>query len=346
MTGATGFIGRILLRHLAERGYETTVLVRDRGRLRADAEAVRVVEGDLRTGRGLDEAVKGVDRVLHLAGVIKTLRPGEYAEVNTAGTGRLCAALAAAPSPPRLVYCSSLAAAGPSLPGRPRREDDPPAPVSAYGRSKLGGERVLHRLADHLPGVVVRPPIVYGPGDREFLPVLAAAVRRGLVPTCGPGPHHYSVIHVDDLCRALLAAADADVRVGPEGTTEGIFQVSDGFHYRLADLTAAVAAAVGCRPPRLLPVPVAVATAVALGADLAGRARGTASIFSRDKVRELRHSTWTCATDRAARELGFSPAVTLSAGLAEAACAATRAGSSGSPQGTAHHRGVDPENGG
>ncbi len=318
MTGATGFIGRNLLRQLAERGDEATVLVRDRGRLRADALAVQVVEGDLRTGRGLDQAVKGVDRVLHLAGVVKALWPREYAEVNTAGTGRLCAALAAAPSPPRLVYCSSLAAAGPSLPGRPRREEDPPAPVSEYGRSKLGGERVVHRLADRVPGVIVRPPIVYGPGDREFLPSLEAAVRRGLLPTCGPGPHHYSVIHVDDLCRALLAAADAQVVVRPGDTAEGIFQVSDGVQYRLADFAAAVAAAVGCRPPRLLPMPVPVATAAALGADLAARARSTASIFSRDKVRELRHSTWTCATDRAARELGFSPAVTLSAGLAEA----------------------------
>ena len=116
--------------------------------------------------------------------------------------------MAELPSPPRLVFCSSLAAAGPSVPGRPRREEETPAPVSLYGRSKLGGEQAVREFADRVPSVILRPPIVYGPGDQEFLPSMLPMARMGVMLKSGFGPKHYSLIHVDDLCTALLAATD------------------------------------------------------------------------------------------------------------------------------------------
>ncbi|MFI1256877.1 NAD-dependent epimerase/dehydratase family protein [Streptomyces netropsis] len=291
ITGATGFIGRHLARHLVERGHHVTALVRRDGRVFGSL----TVRGDLVTGEGLAAAVRGVDRVIHLAGVTKAADPRLYALVNTVGTERLLAAVAARPEPPRLVYCSSLAAAGP---GRRRHEDDPPAPVSAYGRSKLGGELALREGADRAPAVVVRPPIVYGPGDREFLPRLATAVRAGLLPAVGlPGPRHYSLLHVEDLCRALLTAADS----GAPGAT---YHVSDGVEHLWDDIGATAAEVLGRRPPRVVHIPLRLALTVA-------RTLGGASALNPGKVTEAAHPAWTSAVGR----LPFGPCVPLAEGL-------------------------------
>jgi nucleoside-diphosphate-sugar epimerase len=295
VTGATGFIGRRLLHHLAEGGHEITALVRDGRRV----PGARAAHGDLATGAGLLTAVQDADRVIHLAGVTRTADPRAYAEINTEGTRRLRAAIAAQPEPPRLVYCSSLAASGP---GRQRREDDPPAPVSAYGRSKLGGELALREDGDagenRVQAVIVRPPIVYGPGDPTFLPALVAAVRTGVLLAVGrPGPRHYSLIHVDDLCRALLTAGEA-------GAPGGIYHVSDGAEHLWDDIGAAVATALERRAPRVLHIPGRVAMAAA-------RTVGRTSVLNSDKVAEALHPAWTCAPGR----LPFTPEITLADGL-------------------------------
>lgn len=292
VTGATGFIGRHLVRHLTEGGHDVTALVREG---RHAPGAARCLPGDLATGTGLLTAVQEAapDRVIHLAGLTKAAHAHAYDEINEHGTRMLCSALAALPRPPRLVLCSSLAASGP---GRLRHEDDPPAPVSAYGRSKLGGERAV---GDR--GTVVRPPIVYGPGDREFLPRLVASVRAGLLPVVGgPGPRRYSLIHVDDLCRALLTAAEC-------GADGAVHHVSDGTEHLWDDIGAAVATALGRRPPRVVRVPV-------------WAARGAARVFGRgttltpDKVTEALHPDWTAAPGR----LPFTAQITLADGLRSA----------------------------
>ncbi|MFE2425695.1 NAD-dependent epimerase/dehydratase family protein [Streptomyces sp. NPDC059373] len=291
VTGATGFIGRRMLRHLADGGHDVTALVRAGPAL----PGVRTAYGDLASGAGLLAAVQGADRVIHLAGVTKAPSRHLYDRVNAEGTRRLCAALAALPEPPRLVHCSSLAAAGP---GRQRREEEEPAPVSAYGCSKLGGEHALREVAHRVPGVIVRPPIVYGPGDHEFLPRLVTAVRTGLLPAIGrPGPRHYSLIHVDDLCRALLTAADS-------GAPGAIYHVSDGTEHLWADIGAAVAAVLGRRAPRVVHIPGGVAVAAA-------RVFGRGSVLNPDKVAEALHPAWTTAPGR----LPFTPEITLPDGL-------------------------------
>lgn len=295
VTGATGFIGGHLLRHLAEGGHEVTALVRGGAAAARLLPGALPVHGDLATGAGLLTAVQEAapDRVIHLAGVTKAADPRTYEEINTDGTRKLCTALATLPRPPRLVCCSSLAASGP---GRLRHEDDPPAPVSAYGRSKLGGERAV---GDR--GVVVRPPIVYGPGDREFLPRLVAAVRAGVLPAVGrPGPRHYSLIHVDDLCRALLTAAES-------GADGAVHHVSDGTEHLWDDIGAAVAAALGRRPPRVVRVPGWAATAAA-------RAFGRGTTLTADKITEALHPDWTAAPGR----LPFTARITLAEGLRSA----------------------------
>ncbi len=319
LTGSTGFIGQRLARRITERGDTLTALVRPtskRGVL--ESLGARFAVGDLLTGEGLTEAVEGVDCVLHLAGVTKARGPEGYFQGNAEGTRRLVKAMAALATPPRLVFCSSLAAAGPSIPGRPRREEELPAPVSTYGRSKLGGEQAVREFAHLVPSIILRPPIVYGPGDQEFLPSMLPMARLGVMLKSGFGPKHYSLIHVDDLCTALLAAAERGQTLRADDATAGVYTVSDGTEYRWEDFCLALAVALGRTRPTVVPVPETVSYVVGLGSELAARVRGTIPILNRDKVREMSCPAWTCSTERASKELGFNSAISLAQGLASA----------------------------
>ncbi|MFB9433129.1 NAD-dependent epimerase/dehydratase family protein [Streptoalloteichus tenebrarius] len=316
VTGAAGFVGRRLVRHLLRAGHEVTALVRSAPR-HDDLSGARLVVGELVSGAGLAEATRGVECVVHLAGVTRSVDAVGFFRGNAVATRRLVTALAELPEPPRLVHCSSLAAAGPSAPGRPRDETEPPAPVSAYGRSKLAGEQAVRAAAGRLPASVVRPSIVYGPGDQQFLPTLLPWVRRGLLPRVGGG-RWFSLVHVDDLCVALVAAAERGARLSADDPAEGVYFVSDGVEHQPEDVAAALGPALGRPAPRVVTVPGPVAVALAVAAGWARRARGGVPVVTLDKLREARHPAWTCSPARARRDLGFAAAVDLATGLADA----------------------------
>ncbi|MEZ7125250.1 NAD-dependent epimerase/dehydratase family protein [Nonomuraea sp. AD125B] len=305
VTGATGFIGRSLVRRLRADGHAVTALVRvssaPRWRHELDRLGADCVEGDLETGAGLPEAVAAADRVIHLAALVKARAPADYFRVNAEGTGRLLSALTARPDPPRLVLCSSLAVS---------------PPVSYYGLSKLAAETAARRVAGRLPVVIVRPPVVYGPGDTEFLPSLLPMARRGVMLKGGLGPKRFCLIHVVDLCTALLAAAERGGTVRHDDPTAGVYTVCDGVEHSAEDICLALARALGRRPPLVIPVPGPLVDLAAAGAEVVGRVRGTVPILNRDKARELRCPSWTCTTGRAAAELGFRARITLQHGLA------------------------------
>ncbi|MEU8395174.1 NAD-dependent epimerase/dehydratase family protein [Nonomuraea sp. NPDC048892] len=310
VTGATGFVGGHLTRAILAGGGTVTALVRRperAGTLRE--QGVRVAEGDLATGRGLGEALRGADRVIHLAAVVKARTDAEFWAVNRDGTACLVRALAAMPVPPRLVVCSSLAAAGPARGS---------GPVSVYGASKLAAEHVVRAYAHRVPAVILRPGIVHGPGEPALVPALLRMIRLGLVPKPGFGPRRYGMIHVDDLCAALLAAAERGTTVRADDPDAGVHPLSDGVAYRWQDICAAVAEAAGLRAPVVLPVPVSLLAAVAALTHLAGRLPGLSGdvpALNRDKVRELRHADWTCTPAGARHDLGFTPTTSLLDGL-------------------------------
>ena len=159
--------------------------------------------GALNDPASLDAALRGVTHVIHCAGCTKALRPSEFHTVNHAGTRNVVEAVNRQPGQiQRFVHVSSLAAGGPATAVRPAREDDPPRPVSEYGRSKLAGEEEVRRAgkAEH---VIVRPPAVYGPRDEAFLP-LFQAVKAHLLPSFGGGRQALSLVYVKDLAEAIV----------------------------------------------------------------------------------------------------------------------------------------------
>ncbi len=168
VTGATGFIGHHLVQLLTERGQQVSCLVRrDSDRSGVEAFDPNYCVGDVTDLNSLRRAVHGIDVVYHLAGLTKSLRADELIRVNELGTRNVSLACAEMTHPPILVVASSLAAAGPAVSDRPRREIDPPRPVSVYGRSKRAGELAAREYAARVPTTIVRPPIVFGEGDKD-----------------------------------------------------------------------------------------------------------------------------------------------------------------------------------
>jgi nucleoside-diphosphate-sugar epimerase len=157
LTGGSGFVGGRLAQALVERGDKVTALVRRSSRTDAlKALGIRIAVGDLHNGDGIAEAVDGAEVVQHVAGVTKGRSEEDYLRGNAETTRMLASVLARQKRPPRLVVCSSLAAAGPARIGHPRTEEEPPSPVSMYGRSKLAAEQAAREFSDRVPTVVVR----------------------------------------------------------------------------------------------------------------------------------------------------------------------------------------------
>lgn len=310
MTGATGFVGSHLVEALRPRVHTLRAVVRPSSdvRLLEAVGAERVVAGLWDTA-ALANALAGMDVVVHLAAATRARNAAEYRHVNVDATRALvAAALQASPRPRRLVYVSSMAAAGPS--GKhPVRVDDTPRPLTAYGESKLGGEAVVLD-APGMETVVLRPPAVYGPRDRDLLPFFRLA-RRGILPVAGNPARRLQLIHARDLAAAIVAA----VEVPGAG---GIYHVADPQAYPWSEVSALIARAVG-RRAHTLHVPARLLQAAALLSEGVAMLRGRASIFNREKVVELLAPGWECDVGRAREELGFETNVALERGLAETA---------------------------
>lgn len=316
LTGGSGFVGGQLAKLLVARGHEVVALVRRSSKVDAlKALGVRIAVASLETGDGVDEAVAGVEVVQHVAGVTKARTEEEYLRGNAETTRMLASVLARQKRPPRLVVCSSLAAAGPARIGRPRTEDEQPAPVSMYGRSKLSAEEAAREFADRVPTVIVRPPFVYGPGDLTNLPPLIAMGKTGVYLKAGLGPKHFSFVHVDDLNQALIAAAERGKTLSREDPTQGVYFASDPNPYSWEDFCSALSRALGRGKPRVVALPEFVGWATGAGAELGSRLLGKVSIMNRDKAKEMAQEAWTCSPARAAQEIGFRPDYLLDPGL-------------------------------
>lgn len=302
VTGGTGFIGTHLLEKLAAMGERARAFVRRAVNL---PPGIEPAHGDLTSGSGLEAAMRGVDIVIHLAGVTKALRTADYYTGNAQATRRLAEAIAGRGV--RFVHVSSLAAMGPSLDGVPVAEDAEPHPVAHYGKSKLEAERAVRELTPD--AVIVRPAVVYGPRDTDVFQLLKS-ISRGLVLEIAGGERLFSAIYVKDLVEGILAAARCPRAPGRD------YFMAHPKPLSWAELSMA-AAGIMRRNPRVVRIPVRVAAVAGACAELVARVTGKPGILSRDKVVEAECRYWTCDTRRATAELGFTAATSIGPGLAE-----------------------------
>ncbi|HXE58326.1 MAG TPA: NAD(P)-dependent oxidoreductase [Gemmatimonadales bacterium] len=307
VTGGTGFVGSHLVEALRRGGHEVTALVRSPAKARALGPDVRLVGGDLDATAALEQAAAGQDVIFHVAGLVAARSEAEFLACNRDGTANLLAA-AARVGTPRFVLVSSMAAGGPARPGAPLRGDEPPRPVTQYGRSKLAAEEVVRR--GPLPWTIVRPPTVYGPRDREVLKVFRLA-RSGVAPVFGDGTQELSAVYAPDLAEALIAAAAspaAECRIyyacHPEIVTS-------------AEFARAVCRAVrgAAATPRVVGIPFPVARAALWCTGTAARIAGRATILTVDKANEFFQAAWTGDPSPLTRDTGWRAAHDLAAGL-------------------------------
>ncbi|PKM13444.1 MAG: epimerase [Gammaproteobacteria bacterium HGW-Gammaproteobacteria-3] len=296
VTGATGFVGIALLRHLVGAGWQIRALVHKRA-IPADlAACVEIVRGGLTDKKALLQLVKGADAVVHVAGKVRGRSAEDFHAINVQGVESLAEVASTQPIPPRFILISSLAAREPQL--------------SHYAASKREGEFALAQVAadSTMACAVLRPPAVYGPGDLELKP-LFDAMAAGFAPLLGVKKARSSVIHVDDLARAIG-------RLLEQPQVQGCFELHDGcaLGYSWDDIADAVSSVTGRRSIRVR-VPAALLRTLARLNAFAAGVLNYQPMLSPGKVNELRHPDWCCDNRAFTEATGWQPEINLHEGL-------------------------------
>jgi dihydroflavonol-4-reductase len=311
VTGATGFTGGHLARHLRSQGHEVAALVRPPSLAKAEAlaaEGIEIRPGDLTDAAAVRAACNGVAVVFHIAATYREAGQSDtaYTRVNVDGTRHVLEGALAAGAR-RVVHCSTGGVHG-HIEQPPANERAPLAPGDVYQRTKLQAELLASRFGRErgLDVVVARPIGIYGPGDLRFLKMFRG-IARGRFPMLGSGKVFYHLTYIDDLVRGFelcgtvpAAAGRTYVLAGPRYTT-------------LKELIDLVAKELGAKPPRVhLPVwPVWLAGALCEAVCVPLRIEPP---LYRRRVDFYRKSR-AFDTARARQELGYNPAVDLETGI-------------------------------
>ncbi len=296
VTGATGFIGKALCSQLVAKGFVVSALVRDESRAASLAEmGVVLIRGSLADPASLDTLAQTCNTVIHCAGAVRGDSQEAFDQTNVAGLGHLITEILAQPEPPALLMLSSIAAREPQL--------------SWYARSKHRAEQLLHGAPPELDWTILRPTAVYGPGDKEMLPVFQW-MSRGIALVPGDSNARVSLIHVDDVVSAIIAC------LNNTAVTTHTYTLADAQPggYNWPELAAA-AASVWKRKVRLLSLPSFLLNTIARVNLALSKIFGYAPMLTPQKLNELRHRDWGADTKEFSEISGWSAKISLVQGL-------------------------------
>lgn len=272
ITGATGFLGRYIVRAIAARGWRVRVLARQPidhpqfAGLQLDA-----VPGDLSNGEALRALVDGADVIIHAAGLIKARSSAAFEAVNVAGTANLAQAIQKSGASPRVLLVSSMAAREPTL--------------SSYARTKRAAEQLLTtKLNARATLIIVRPCAIYGPWDRETLSIFRAIAWRIFLRPSTQG--RIAVIHAADAAAAIAALCE-------QGSHEALFELTDERieGYSWDEIVRAAETAMQ-RRALVIPLPGPVVKAAAAVSLVIGKLRRQTPMLTPEKAREILHADW------------------------------------------------------
>ena len=293
LTGATGFIGQRLQSTLVKRGYRAEALVRPSSVSRARLNpGVILLAAELNDSEKLVAAVRRADAVIYCAGAVRGRTLDDFRAANIDGVANLVSSINQAALDIPFLLVSSLAA---SRPG-----------VSDYSNSKYLGEQELVQNAG-FPWTILRPTAVYGPGDREMLPILKLA-RKGIVTPTGPHGQRISLVYVDDVASACIAWLEHW-----RNCRQQIFDLDDGhprgYSWREIAEISSGGRHLSVRIPTWF---LSVAARINLSSS---RLLGRAPMLTPGKVRELTQSDWLCDNERFIAATGWRPEFDLENGL-------------------------------
>ena len=303
VTGATGFVGRAVCTELTHRNYDVISVVRRHHGL----DGTYFELGDIDPPTQRSGALKGVDVVIHLAARVHVMHEvdvhplKEFRKVNVAGTQNLAKA-AAASGIKRFVFVSSIKVNGESThPGQPFTADDVPAPLDAYGVSKMEAEQGLHELAAQtgMEVVIIRPPLVYGLGVKANFAAMMRWLQRGVPLPLGAIHNQRSLVALDNLVDLIVTC------LSHPAAANQTFLVSDGEDVSTTELLRRMGRAMGC-PARLVPVP-------------AGWLKLAAMLVGKQDMAQRLCSSLQVDIEKTRQLLGWHPPLSLNQGLKKAA---------------------------
>lgn len=311
VTGATGFTGGHVARTLKSRGYDVVALVRDLEKAEPlKQKGIELVVGNLRSKDDVRRAAQGCDVVYHIAALYREARHADetYRKVNVEGVGNVivaCAGLGVG----RLVHCSTVGVHGNVV--VPADENAPFAPLDVYQESKVEGEQLVQQyIAKGGRATVFRPVGIHGPGDTRFLK-LFRAINNGTFRMIGKGAVIYHMTYIDDLVDGIILCGEHPAALGQT------YILCGPVYTTLVELATAVATSLGRKVPRgripLWPVVLAAKACEAICRPL----NVEPPLHTRRLEFFINDRGFTAA--KAAREIGYSPKVSLAEGLARTA---------------------------
>lgn len=297
VTGATGFIGNVLVQRLIRSGWVVRALTRINRSL-SNSESIQWIQGDLDNLTALHHLVDDVAFVIHCAATVRGSSFQQFAHTNVEGTKNILCAVTEQKQSPRFLLISSLAARQPEL--------------SWYAQSKYLSEQKLIEYSERLQWTIFRPTAVYGPGDKELKP-LFQAMRYGLFPVTGKINSRFGLIHVYDLVAAIQAWLQSDKAIN------GIFELDDGTPggYSYQHL-AGLAQQTWKHPVHCVAIPDMLIRGIAFSNLWLARMFGYSPMLTPGKVNELQHYDWVCDNAPLIRALpAWQPTIRLQDVLSE-----------------------------
>jgi len=296
LTGATGFIGSAIARRLVRQGWRVRALIRSPlRRAHLEETSIQWVPGTLEKIEDLDSLVGDADSVIHCAAALRGVTDADFYPANVEAVSRL-AQIAALKSPaPRFLLISSLAAREPKL--------------SAYAASKRMGEIALSQIDRGFAWTVLRPPAVYGPGDRALLP-LFRLMQRGIAPLLARTDARFSLLYVEDMAEAVIKWLVSESR------ERCVFELDDGHPrgYSWCEVAETFERLRG-KPSFRFHVPALPMNVAAKLNQIAASVIGYAPMLTPGKVREIRHPDWVCDNSMFCQAANWTPTVGLEEGL-------------------------------
>ena len=312
VTGATGFIGRHIVEALCKEDYKVRCLVRENSNIKRLADlGVEIFFGDLLDQDSLEKAVDGVNVIFHAAGEVYSIDPCDHDKINVQGTENLFKACINKPIE-KLVYFSSIAATGPMSDSKTLlNEHTPQNPINAYGISKYKAEMKAQQFYnDHkVPIVILRLPVVYGPGVSESSRVFLFLhmIKKGLYRVIGNGENIISLCHIDNLINGVLLAAQQEKSIGK------IYLIADERPYTINELVQSIAKEENVTLSKIH-IPVSVAHIMAFIMMLLKQVFAFTPMLTNNLIKEAT-SNWGCNILLAQKDLNYQPPVDLQKGL-------------------------------
>lgn len=316
VTGSSGFIGSHLVAELLARGATVRALVRPQSnpanRVTSSSGRLSFHEVDLLDVNAIEksEIWNGVSHVFHLAGRTTATSLTQFRLGNVRPLANMFVALGKRTSRPRVILVSSQAAAGPAKSrNTPVRESDIAAPIEGYGISKREAEQLAETFAGKIPVVIVRPPAVYGPGDRDFLNAFKQATSAYALHAINPN-FWFDLLHVRDVVNALLLSAEHPAAVGKT------YLLSPDSPLQWGQLYSLIAKSAGTTP-RQITVPHPFLQIGAVAGDLFGLVTKRTPLLNSQKLELSQAEFWLCDGARIREELGWKSQVTAQIGVQE-----------------------------